>query len=114
MYPGFPGGWKCCLQAAVSHHKRSYTSALGCSPQCTAFDEPAYLPADDIVLGIIGKLHLQEIKKAVEKQTKHREALKRAFDKLHNNNIPAIQAIRLYYIVQKGYGGPNTKLVGPI
>lgn len=29
MYPNFPGGWKCCLEAALRHHKCSSTSGLG-------------------------------------------------------------------------------------
>uniref|UniRef100_A0A6G5AHX8 Putative tick transposon n=1 Tax=Rhipicephalus microplus TaxID=6941 RepID=A0A6G5AHX8_RHIMP len=32
MYPGFQGGWKCCLEAAVAHHNRSHTASIGCSP----------------------------------------------------------------------------------
>lgn len=111
MYPEFPGGWKCCLQAAVSHHNRSHTSALGCSPQYAAFGEPAYLPADD-TLEIKTKLHLEETKKTAESQRKHRESLKRAFDKRHNNKIPNITLGDLV-LIRKGYDSHSTKLLGP-
>lgn len=89
MYPGLPGGWKCCLQAAVSHHKRPHASTLGHSPQYAAFGEPAYLPADDI-LGITEKLHLKKMKKSSEQQQKHREVKKRAFDNIMTQIFPQL------------------------
>lgn len=32
LYPSFKGGWKCALEAGVTHHNQSHTTGLGCTP----------------------------------------------------------------------------------
>lgn len=46
LYPTFPGGWKCALEAAVTHHNNTYTEGLGCSPYFCANGTSPWLPAD--------------------------------------------------------------------
>lgn len=59
LYPGFPGGWKCALEAAVNHHNHSHTAGLGCTPYFAYHGKLEWLPADHL-LGIANLLVVQE------------------------------------------------------
>nr|XP_050027952.1 uncharacterized protein LOC126523360 [Dermacentor andersoni] len=76
MYPDFAGGWKCCLEAAVKHHNRSYTTALGCSPHFVTWGTVPVLPADR-ELGLLENLQLAEARKTVKKQEVYKRRMKR-------------------------------------
>lgn len=111
MYPNFQGGWKCCLEAAVRHHNRSSTSALGCSPLFAASGTVPVLPAD-IELGLLDRLTLSETKKTGKEQEVYKNRMKKNFDRRHSNNIPDIQPGD-YVLVRKGIGSSNDKFYGP-
>lgn len=111
MYPGFPGGWKCCLEAAVSHHNRSYTKGLGCSPIFAATGKVPFLSADH-KLSLTEKLQLTETPKTDAATLKYRGNMKRNFDKRHNAAIPHLKVNDLV-LVRKGIPGSNASFSGP-
>ena len=111
MYPDFRGGWKCCLEAAVKHHNRSYTTGLGCSPHFATTGTAPILPADRD-LGLLEKLQLNEAEKSAEGQEVYKRRMKRNFDKRHNSDIPHIQPGD-YVLVRKGVTPSNAKYYGP-
>lgn len=111
MYPGFQGGWKCCLEAAVAHHNRSHTASIGCSPYFAAFGKVPVLPADQ-ELCIADRLQLCEKRKPSEAYQRYRESMKRNFDRRHNTRIPQIQLNDLV-LVRKGLPGTKQVYMGP-
>lgn len=111
MYPNFKGGWKCCLEAAVAHHNRSSSAALGCSPLCAFTGKPTLLPADSM-LEIHDKLTLNERKKTPEQQQLYRNTMKRNFDKRHVTSIPPI-TVGDAVMIWKGLPGQQQHLTGP-
>lgn len=110
IYPNFVGGWKCALEAAVAHHNRSHTIALGCSPNYAAFGLAPYLPAD-VQLGIKDDLVLTEEKKTYKQQEIFRKIMKKNVDKRFRT-VPDIQ-VGDFVIVRKGIHGTHTKFSGP-
>lgn len=100
LYPNFPGGWKCSVEAAVTHQNRSHISALGRTPQYAAFGTPSYLPADEM-LGLTTEPKHQEIKRTAEGEMKNREAMKRFLNRCHNTSTPSISPGDLA-LVRKG------------
>lgn len=90
MYPRFRGCWKCCLEAAIRHHNRSYTSGLGCS---SLFAVSGVVPtfAADRELGLLEKLVLKEAKKGESQSGFYRQCMKKNFDKRRNSDIADIQ-----------------------
>lgn len=111
MYPQFRGGWKCALDAAVRHHNRSHTTALGCSPHFAAFDTPALFPADER-LRVTDHVTLQEQRKSPEEVERYRYRMKRNFDARRNTNIPQIQ-VGDQVLVRRGLPGSKTNFSGP-
>ncbi|XP_064469678.1 uncharacterized protein K02A2.6-like [Ornithodoros turicata] len=89
-YHAFPGGWKCYLEAAVHHHNRSQSAALGCSPHFTVTGQPAILIADKH-LGIDLEIQLQERRHTPQQEQNYRLSMKRSYDKRHSARIPGIQ-----------------------
>ena len=45
LFPDFPGGWKCALEAAVTQHNRSHCKSIGCSPEFAVSGTPPILQA---------------------------------------------------------------------
>lgn len=111
MYPDFPGGWKCCLEAAVAHHNRSYTTALGCTPLFAATGKPTYLPADT-TLGVEAMIRLTEERRTEESEVKYRERMKRNFDKKQNAMDTGIE-VGDFVLVKKGLPNLGANHTGP-
>lgn len=111
VYPDFPGGWKCALEAAVRHHNRSHTTALGCSPQYAAYSNPALFPAD-VQLGVTDHVTLQEHKRSPEQLKKYRSRMKKNFDSRRSQKIPVIQ-IGDQILVRHGLPGSKAEFCGP-
>lgn len=111
MYPNFPGGWKCCLEAAVRHHNRSCTSGLGCSPLFAASGTVPVLPADR-ELGLLENLVLFEKKKTEKQQEAYKKKMKKNFDSRRSSDIPDIQPGD-FVLVRKGIRSSNEKFCGP-
>ncbi|XP_064469157.1 uncharacterized protein LOC135383746 [Ornithodoros turicata] len=103
MYPDIKGSWKCCLEAAVAHHNRSSSAALGCSPLCALTGKPTLLPAD-YTLEISDRLSLAEHKKSPEQQQSHRNTMKKNFDRRHVTTIPPV-AVGDSVMIWKGLPG---------
>lgn len=78
LYPDFPGGWKCALEAAVRHHNHSHTAPSGCSPYCAYHRKSGWFPADHH-LGLTDLLILHERKKSAEENDK--AAMKSSYDR---------------------------------
>lgn len=111
LYPTFPGGWKCCLEAAVQHHNRTETAALGCSPRFAATGQLTLLPAD-VRLRIDEGIQLQEQRLTPKQERTYRESMKRSYDKRHPSRIPKLQAGD-FVLVRKGLPGPSRQILGP-
>lgn len=111
MYPSFPGGWKCCLEAAVSHHNRSFTKGLGCSPVFAVTGKLPFLPAD-YKLSLTEQLRLTETPKTDTEKQMYRSNMKRNFDRRHNAAIPNLKVDDLV-LVRKGISGSSANFCGP-
>ena len=110
MYPDFPGGWKCALEAAVRHHNRSHCSSLGCSPEFALRGTVPILQADK-ELGIIETIQLRESRDP-QKERLVKKAQKTQFDKRRSQKFPKI-GVGDEILVRTGlpphnktYGGP--------
>lgn len=110
-YPEYQGGWKCALEAAVHHHNRSHTSALGCSPQYAAYRTVPTLQADR-ELGIIDKVQLQESPRNADQEVEYRRRMKEGFDRRHNSKIPKLAEGDLV-LVRYGLRGSRNPFKGP-
>ena len=110
MYPDFPGGWKCTLEAAVKHHNRSHCSSIGCSPEFALLGKVPSLQADK-ELRIEDKLHLEEHRSgAVERKQKLEQ--KRHFDRRHSQKFSKL-APGDRVLVRIGLPPHNKEFKGP-
>ena len=89
MYPEFPGGWKCNLEAAIKHHNRSHCSSLGCSPQFALNGTVPSLQVDKI-LGVHQTVKLIE-KRDSNKEQRCKARQKEQFDRRHSQKFPKVK-----------------------
>lgn len=111
MYPVFRNDWKACLEAAVSHHNRSFCRTIGCSPWFALKGEPPQLSADRL-LNITGKIHLEEQRFSEDQERRHREQQKKDHDRGKPQRIQALK-VGDQVLVRRGLGKQFRKYVGP-
>ena len=109
MYPNM--SWKECLEAAVRHHNRSYSSTIGCSPGFALSGNPSYLPADDR-LGIKNILRLTERRNSTEEENENRSRQKKNFNRRHASKLQNI-AVGDQVLVRRGNTRQTSKFCGP-
>ena len=110
LFPDFPGGWKCALEAAVKHHNRSHCKSIGCSPEFALSGRPPILQADKD-LGIVDRIVLKE-ERGVEKERLAKLRQKRNFDKRHPQNFARVREGDMI-LVRAGLSPNNKKFGGP-
>lgn len=111
LYPNFPGGWKCTLEAGIRHLNRSYCSSIGCTPVFKAFGKSPSLPADAEFN--IKSENLKPEKPFTEEQVKrYREKMQQGFNIKHARKMPDIKQGDLI-LVQSGIKGKNPYVDGP-
>lgn len=111
MYPRFPGGSKCCAEAAVSHHNRSFTKGLGCSPVFAATGKLPFLPVD-YKLSLTEQLRLPETPKTDTEKQIYRSNMKNNFDGRHNAAMRNLK-VDVLVIVRKGISGSSANFCEP-
>lgn len=90
MHPDFKGGWRCTLEAAITHHDTSHTTAIGCSPHFAAYRSIKWLPAD-VALALPEPIVLKEKARSRNQQHRHRNAVNEGYDRRHGSPMPDIQ-----------------------
>lgn len=81
MYPNFFESFVFGLEAAVAHHNRSHTTALGCSLNFAAFGQASYLPANKNS-GIKNYRILMEEKKSPQQHELYRKRIKKNYQEI--------------------------------
>jgi hypothetical protein len=94
MYSNFKGGWKCSLQAAISHHNRSFCSSIGCSPHFALYGKS---PADAEAYVDVSKIQTEKIFSR-EKEKELRLKQKTYFDRRHVEKITVLKEGNKVYI----------------
>ena len=112
MYPKFKEGWKKCLEAATSHHNRSYNSSLGCSPLFKLTRQQSLFPADKEFGITCDTLKKMEASLSNEDIEQKRIKMKDAFN-AKKGKIPDIQPGD-EIIFQAGTNGKQPNIQGPV